>query len=146
MTTTAERPRQAGFTLIEVMVALLILALGMVAVNAQLGGYVTTAQHIEQKTLASWVAANKLTELSVQSQWPELGDDEEEIDFAGRTWQCRVEVTETPVPNLRRVDVYVSFAETPDDVIHTMMGLIEPPPPPGVVPVNWMPAAAGAGG
>ncbi|MBN1237159.1 MAG: type II secretion system minor pseudopilin GspI [Gammaproteobacteria bacterium] len=146
MATSAERRLQGGFTLLEAMVALVIVALGMMAVNSQLGRFAVTTQHIEEKTLASWIATNKITELSIQTQWPELGEDEEELDFAGRTWQCQVEVSETPVPNLRRVDVRVSFAETPEDVIHTVTGLVEPPAPAGVVPVNWMPAGAGAGG
>ena len=142
----AERRREAGFTLLEAMVALVIVALGMMAVNTQLGHFAATAIHIEQKTLASWIATNRITELSIQNQWPELGDDEEEIDYAGRTWLVRTEVLETPVDNLRRVDVDVSFADSPDDVVHRVSGIVEPPPPAGFVPVNWMPAAAGAGG
>lgn len=129
----------AGFTLIEVMVALVIVALGMVAVNAQLGRYAAGAAHIEEKTLASWIATNKLAELGVQEAWPEVGDDEEEIEFAGRLWVCRTEVSETQVPNLRRVDVSVSLADDPDRVVHSVMGLLEPPPPSGFVPPSWLP-------
>jgi general secretion pathway protein I len=141
-----ESRTQAGFTLLEAMVALVIVSLGMMAVNTQLGRFAVTSLHIEQKTLASWIATNKITELSVQSEWPELGEQEEDVDFAGRTWRCRTEISETPVPNLRRIDVYVSFTDAPDDVVHKVTGLVEPPPPRGVVPLNWMPAAAGAGG
>jgi general secretion pathway protein I len=142
----SRRAREAGFTLLEAMVALVIVALGMMAVNTQLGRYAATSLHIEQKTLASWIATNKITELSVQSSWPELGDQEEEIDFAGRTWHCRTEIVETEVPNLRRADVYVSLVDNPESVIHKVSGLIEPPAPAGFVPVNWMPPGGGAGG
>jgi general secretion pathway protein I len=141
-----ERRMQAGFTLLEAMVALVIVALGMMAVNTQLGRFAVTAIHIEQKTLASWIATNKITELSVQPEWPALGEQEEDVDFAGRSWLSRTEISETPVPNLRRIDVSVSFADSPDDVVHRVTGLVEPPPPQGIVPLNWMPAAAGAGG
>lgn len=145
MASTADHALQRGFTLLEAMVALVIVALGMMAVNSQLGRYAVTTLHIEQKTLASWIATNKITELSVQNAWPEIGDQDEELDFAGRTWHCRTEVAETPVPNLRRVDVYVSFADSPDDVVHHVTGLLEPPSPQGFVPLNWVPAAAGGG-
>ncbi len=63
-----------GFTLIEVMVALVIVALGMMAVNTQLNRYTVAATYVEEKTLASWIATNKLTELSIASTWPSVGD------------------------------------------------------------------------
>lgn len=127
-----------GFTLVEALVALLIVSLGMMAVNSQLGQFATTSIYIEQKTLASWIATNLLTELSVQSQWPETGDSEDEIEFAGREWHYRIEVSETQVPNLRRADVAVSLADRPDDVVQTVSGFIEPPPPRGFVPTRWL--------
>ncbi len=94
-----------GFTLIEAMVALAIVALGMIAVFMQLGRYAESAIHIETKTLASWIATNRITELSVASTWPALGKDQDDVDFAGRMWHLRIEVEKTPVDNLRRVDV-----------------------------------------
>jgi general secretion pathway protein I len=136
----------AGFTLIEVMVALVIVSLGMMAVNTQLGRYAASAAFIEEKTLASWIATNKITELSVASAWPEVGDSDEELEYAGRLWSLRTEVTETEVPNLRRVDVHVSFADEPGRIVHRVMGLIEPPPPRGFVPVMWTPPLIEAGG
>src|SRR5690606_27078704 len=109
---TAERMR--GFTLIEVMVALVIVALGMTALHTQLTRYAVTSIHIQEKTLASWIATNTLTELSVATSWPELGEFSEDIEFAGRFWICRGEVTETDVENLRRIDVEVYFADDPE--------------------------------
>src|SRR5690606_20154165 len=101
--------RQRGFTLIEVMVALVIVALGMTAVHAQISRYAVGAAVIEEKTLASWIASNTLTELGIAPTWPELGANEQEVEFAGRYWLVRTEVSETEVDNLRRVDVYVSL-------------------------------------
>lgn len=140
------RPSSGGFTLIEVMVALAIVALGMMAVNSQLARYASNAAHIEEKTLASWIATNKITELSVQGTWPEIGEQQEEIEFAGRLWTCRVEISETEVENLRRADVYVSFADDPDYVVHRLMGLLEPPAPRGFMRPSWRPPAVEAGG
>jgi general secretion pathway protein I len=132
-----------GFTLLEAMVALVIVALGMMAVNTQLNRYVVAAAYVEQKTLASWIASNKLTELSVGATWPEVGKSDEDVEFAGQKWRCSIEVQETDVKNLHRVDVSVSLAAEPDRVVHKVTGLIEPPAPPGFLPPQW---SGGRGG
>lgn len=132
-----------GFTLVEALVALFIVSLGMMAVNTQINQYAVTAVYIEQKTLASWIATNVLTELSVASDWPELGDYDEEVEFAGRLWFYRVEVEETEVPNLRRIDVFVGHADNPERTLHMVSGLVEPPPPRGFLPLRWLPESGG---
>jgi general secretion pathway protein I len=137
------RPTTSGFTLLEAMVALAIVALGMMAVNTQLNRYVVSATYTEQKTLASWIASNALTELSVLPQWPAIGDSDDEVEFAQRQWIVRSEISETPIENLRRADVSVSLADNPDREIHTMSAFIEPPPPRGFPPVTWLPTGPG---
>jgi general secretion pathway protein I len=126
-----------GFTLLEAMVALVIVALGMMAVNTQINRYVVTARYVEDKTLASWIGTNTITELSLGAQWPDLGTDSDDIDYAGRRWHVVTEVSETPVENLRRVDVAISASDSPDDVLHRVSGLLEPPAPRGFPPVHW---------
>ena len=142
----ANRHAAAGFTLLEAMVALVIVALGMMAVNTQLNRYVVAAVYIEQKTLASWIATNKITELSVAPTWPAIGDYDEEVEFAGQQWRCEIVVSETDVDNLRRVDVSVKLVSDPDSVVHKVSGLIEPPAPPGFVPPQWSLPGLGNGG
>jgi general secretion pathway protein I len=133
----AERQFGRGFTLLEAMVALVIVSLGMMAVNSQLNRYVVAAVFVEQKTLASWIATNMLTELSVADTWPEVGDYDEDVEFAGQQWRCAIVVEETPVENLRRVDVSVSLQADPERVVHKVTGLIEPPAPAGFLTPQW---------
>jgi len=123
--------------LVEAMVALVIVALGMMAVNSQLNRYAVAATVVEQKTLASWIATNKLTELSVAPTWPSVGDYEEDVEFAGQQWLCEIEVAETQVANLHRVEVSVRLQADPERVVHKVIGLIEPPAPPGFLPPQW---------
>ncbi|MGI9257480.1 MAG: type II secretion system minor pseudopilin GspI [Gammaproteobacteria bacterium] len=135
-----------GFTLLEAMVALAIVALGMMAVNTQLNRYAVTAVFIEEKTLASWIGSNVLTEFSIAPQWPEIDTTEGDVEFAQRDWVWEAEVSETPVENLRRVDIAVALAADPSVVIHRVSGLVEPPAPQGFVPLSWLSAGAGFDG
>jgi general secretion pathway protein I len=142
-TKTHVEPRARGFTLLEAMVALIIVALGMMAVNTQLNRYAAASFYVEQKTLASWIASNKITQISVGSVWPEIDESDEELEFASQMWQLHIVVSATPVENLRRVDVEVALAEDPERVLHKVSGLVEPPAPLGFVPVRWFSAPAG---
>jgi len=136
----------AGFTLLEVLVALFIVTIGMTAVFMQLDQYARTAIYIRDKTLASWIASNHLTEISIQPGWPELGEQIDEVEFANRQWQLETSISETDVENLRRVDVAVSLVEAPDDPVHQVSALIEPAPPRGFAPLRWLGTAGGTDG
>ena len=128
------------------MVALFIVALGMTAVIKTLNTYAVSARYFEDKTLASWIATNKITELSVGKTWPAVDDYDEELDYANRHWKLHVEVSETEVKNLHRVDVSVSPGDHPDRVEGKVSGLIEPPAPAGFPPVLWPVPAGGQPG
>jgi general secretion pathway protein I len=119
------------------MVALVIVAFGMMAVSTQINRYVVAATYVEEKTLASWIATNKLTELSVGPTWPQVGDYDEEIEFAGRQWRSEIVVSETDVENLHRVDVSIRLLTDPDRVVHKVSALIEPPAPAGFMSPQW---------
>jgi general secretion pathway protein I len=136
----------SGFTLIEAVVALVIVALGMMALYMQLNQYALTATYMEEKTLASWIATNRLTELSIEQSWPEVGNEEDEVEFAGRAWHFTVEISDTQVPNLRRADISVSRADDPERIIHKVSTLLEPPPPAGFIPPRWIGGPGGFSG
>jgi type II secretion system protein I len=117
------------------------------AVVSTLDSYVVNADYLRQKTLESWIATNKITELSVASTWPEIGDYEEEVEFAGQKWRCEIVVSATDVDNLRRVDVSVTLLGDTKKIVHKVSGLLEPPAPPGFVSPQWsMPGPGNAGG
>jgi general secretion pathway protein I len=139
----SEPVRSEGFTLLEAMVALVIVSLGMLAVNSQLNRYAVAASVIEEKTMASWIATNVITELGLQPTWPEIGEREDEIEFGGREWEYRIAISGTDVENLRRVDVEVMLAAAPDRVVHRVSGLLEPPAPRGFVAPTWFTPGGG---
>lgn len=141
------RSRCAGFTLMEVLVALAVVVLGMMAVVKALNEYTDRTDRVRQKTLASWIATNKLTEMAIAPAWPELGDSDEDVEFAHQRWRLEIKVSKTDVDNLRRADVSVRLLDDPERVIHSVSALIEPPAPPGFLPPQWSaPPGRGEGG
>jgi general secretion pathway protein I len=102
--------RSAGFTLIEILVALAVIAIGTVAVAAAVSGNVGNAAYIQDRTLAHWVAMNKVAELQVAQQWPSTGTEHGDSLLASQEWNWEVKVSDTDDPDVRRIDVQV-FAD-----------------------------------
>jgi general secretion pathway protein I len=104
--------RARGFTLIEILVAVAVLAIALSAILAGMTHYASTAGRLKQKTIALWVAHNRLTELELQSAPPATGNSDGEVSMANQKWKWLVEVKSTPDPRLRRVDIRVQANET----------------------------------
>jgi general secretion pathway protein I len=104
-----------GFTLIEVLVALAIVAIGMAAVLGTLTSSANTISYLRDKTFAQWVALNQIATLRISGQMTATGNSDGDIDFAGRSWHWRREVTATQVPGVVRIDVKVRPAEIKGD-------------------------------
>ena len=128
------------------MVALVVVALGMTAVFLQLNQFAANSIYLRDKTIASWIGSNTVAELSIQPEWPALGSEELEIEFANRFWTLTIEISETDVERLRRADVSVALSDRPESVIHTVSGLLEPPVPENFPPVSWQSAQRGPRG
>lgn len=97
--------RTRGFTLLEVIIALAIVAL---SVGALLGSVTSSASNIiylKDKTMAEWVALNRLAEIRISKQMPDLGKRTGETVMGGMKWQWEQEVLELPVKGMFRVDV-----------------------------------------
>ena len=108
--------RARGFTLIEVLVALAILAIAMAALVTEIAGYVGSAGRMREMTLGLWVAHNRLTEIELQPGWPDIGTSDGEVEMAGREWRWNVTVAETPDPKVRRVNILVHVGRREDAV------------------------------
>jgi general secretion pathway protein I len=107
MTTPFAR-RAAGFTLIEVMVALAIVAISLAAGSRAASSVVDTSQRLSDVVLAQWCADNQLTELRLQDQLPPVGKTPFTCTQLGREFKGTINVQATPNPSFRRVDSAVA--------------------------------------
>jgi general secretion pathway protein I len=131
------RPRRVvGFTLIEVMVALVIVSLALAGVAASMGQMIDTANTMRDRTFASWIAQNKIAEMRIAGVMPEVGESSGEVDYANMTWAWAANVSETGVENLMKVDVTVSYAGF-DDTVRKVTGFIGEPVAPGQSNLAW---------
>lgn len=109
------RDNQRGFTLIEVLVAVATLALAMSVFLSGASQYADNARYMQQRSIATWVASNRLVEMQLIEPWPDEGVDEGSAENGGQYWLWRSEVSESPDPNLRKVEVSVYPADGEND-------------------------------
>ncbi|QHS09483.1 type II secretion system minor pseudopilin GspI [Sinimarinibacterium sp. NLF-5-8] len=99
--------RARGFTLVEMLVAVAILAIAMSAILSGMARYADNAAYLRQRTVALWVAHNRLTELQLQQTWPDLGKSDGTVSMGGSQWLWQAEVLNTQDERLRRVNIRV---------------------------------------
>ncbi len=97
-----------GFTLIEVMVALAIVAISLAAGSRAASSVVDTSQRLSDVVLAQWCADNQLTELHLTGELPSVGKSSFSCIQLGRTFKGTVNVQPTPNPQFHRVDASVA--------------------------------------
>jgi general secretion pathway protein I len=114
--------RGAGFTLIEVLVALGIVAIALVAGLQATAALTNNAQRQSDVVLAHLCAENELTRLRLSKQMPGVGDSDQECEQAGQVFTVRVKVAPTPNPNFRRIDAQVFVEAAPVLRLSTVIG------------------------
>ncbi len=116
-----------GFTLLEVLIALIILALSLAAALKTASVTVDNSRYLRDKTLAHWVAMNILTEIQVKRQWPTLGHQEGSTEMANRTWYWHLQVKTTVDPELKRLELTVSDQPKTAQPLSLLTGFIAAP-------------------
>jgi len=121
------RHRTRGFTLIEVLVALAVIAIGLLAVLAVGARSGRVAAGLQERTFADWVANNEITRVRASRKWPGVGESDGKSTLAGRDWHWHATVDGTADPDLRRITVTVSPADDHDDTLTQLVGFIGKP-------------------
>jgi len=114
----------AGFTLLEVLVALAITASGIAAMTAALGGRVDRAAALEARVMGEWLASNRLAELRISRAWPPEGEYTGQAHQGDRPLYYVEQVSNTDDPDLRRVDVRVYADEARTRTVATLFGYL----------------------
>ncbi len=99
--------RRRGFTLIEVLVALVIVSLVLAASMRAGGTMIVTQDALRRATLAGWSAENRLAEVRLARVYPAIGVSEAPCPQVDIAMVCVLEVRTTPNPAMRRIDVRV---------------------------------------
>jgi len=121
----ANRNGSRGFTLVEVVVALAIVAIGMLAVFKTIGDTVNNVATLRDRSFAAWIADNRITELRLAGQVPSVDETTGDLEYAGRRWHWVAKVSQTPVDGLRRIDVRVRReGDAPDSSLVSLAGFI----------------------
>jgi general secretion pathway protein I len=102
------RMAQRGFTMIEVLVALAIIAVALAASLRAVGSLASSELELHQRLLAGWSADNALAQLSLEHNWPKVGSSSFDCSQGNLPLLCTERVTATPNPVFRRVEVLVT--------------------------------------
>ena len=109
------RRTAAGFTLLEVLVALAVIALSMGAIIKATGDYTNNQSYLRDRTMALWVARNVLVQFRVDKEWPDVGERKGTQEMGNREWRWLAVTSQTDEEELRRLDVEVFPIESEDD-------------------------------
>jgi general secretion pathway protein I len=117
---------QSGFTLVEVLVALMIVAMGLAALMTAVSGTARTSGYLRDKTLAQWMALNRLSEVRLNQNKFGQNTDTGELNFANRTWHYDTRYFDTSIATMKRVvvRVYAGDAKTKGNPLAESTGFL----------------------
>ena len=106
---------QRGFTLLEVLVALVIVGVALGASLRAVGSLSQNSDHLRVAMMAGWSAENRLAQVRLSTTWPDLGQSNFPCPQDDLVLVCYQDVIATPNPSFRRVEVTVRDERYPND-------------------------------
>jgi len=115
---------QRGFTLLESLVALAILAIALAAALRASAGSTDHVEAMRTRLLADWVAQDRLALHKARGDYPDAGSQDGEETQAGMRLLWHEEVSGTPNPAFRRLEITVSSPDDPKHVLRKLVGFL----------------------
>ena len=117
-----------GFTLLEIMVALAVLALAMGALVKTSSDYTSNQTYLRDRTMTNWVARNVLAQHQLENQWPRVGERKGTLEMGWQEWEWLAKISKTDEEKLRRIDVEVRAIDSEDETpITVLSGFLKQP-------------------
>lgn len=118
--------RSTGFTLVEVLIALAVLAVALAAVMRLMGQAIDLSAALRDRTIALWVAQDRLTLHYARGDWPAVDTTEGDSRMGERVWRWQERVSTTQLDEMRRIDIEVR-TENGVDVLARLSGFLRRP-------------------
>jgi len=119
--------KQAGFTLMEVLIALAVLAIALGAIIQSVAANTSNAAYLRDRTLAHWVAMNRVAEMQVRNEWPAKGTDRGTEQMANFEWNWQLVVNEAGLDDIRQIQVEVRRNRNDKQALATIIALVGKP-------------------
>lgn len=117
-----------GFTLIEILVSLAVIAISLGAILSTSGSQAQQAAYLKQKTIAHWVAMNEITKLQVTNTFPDLGDEKGSTEMANHEWFWVRTTKELAITKkVREVSFQVYADKQRENKLTQLMGSVSAP-------------------
>ena len=113
-----------AFTLVEILVALAIVAVALTAGMRALAQSTDTAAALKARTLALWVAQNRLAEAQIEAPWPAVGTYRGNTSQAGAEFAWQATIRTTPNPAFRMIEIVVTQPSAPDYTLSRLVGFL----------------------
>ncbi len=120
----AQRLIPAGFTLLEVLIALSVLSIALVAVIQSVSVQADHTAYLRQQTLAQWVAQNRLVEMQIQGAGQGTKQTQGDTELGQHRWYWQAKLEDTPEADLQRITISVNLKENDKDHLAQIVGFI----------------------
>ena len=118
-----------GFTLLEILIALAVIALSMGAIIKAASDFTGNHARLHERTMANWVARNVMVEFQVNEEWPRVGERKGDSEMGNQEWRWVARISQTDEAELRRLYVDVMHVDSNDDdaPVTTLSGFLLDP-------------------
>ena len=100
-----------GFTLLEMLIAMVVIAAVGISVSAAIGNVAKQTYSLERRTIAHWVAQNHIARIRIlkvsANKLPDAGTEYTRIFMGKRDWELKTKISDTQFPTLKRVEIDV---------------------------------------